>query len=127
MSMPRLMTLFALGLTGQFAALAAEPQAKALYRQAAVACEKKDFKGCLEQLRKAIASSEEAILWARDNKADHFASILFLDEDSPVRREFLERIDLANYDKELRRDIQAKCQQAAKEGKRVLLDFYGGW
>ena len=125
--MPKTMTVLALVLASQSPALAAEPQAKALYRQAALACEKGDLKGCLEQLRKAIASSEEAILWARDDQAEHFAAILFLDEDSPARREFLGLIDLANYDKALRRDIQAKCQQAAKEGKRVLLDFYGGW
>jgi len=102
-------------------------QAKVLYLRAVLACQKADLKGCLEQLRRAIASSEEAILWANDNRASHFADIMLLGEDSAVRREFLEMTDLAHYDKELRESIKAKCQQAAKEGKRVLLDFYGGW
>ena len=67
------------------------------------------------------------ILWANDDKASHFADIVLLDAGSPIRREFFEATDLANYDKDLRESIRAKCQQAAKEGKRVLLDFYGGW
>ncbi len=139
--MTRMMPLFVLWLASRFVTLAAgtlpekgkedagggEKQARALYQEAVRACDKNDLKGCLELLRRAIAACDAAIVWANDDKAEHFARLMLLDEESPVRREFLELIDLANCDKELRASIKSKCQQAAKEGKRVLLDFYGEW
>jgi tetratricopeptide (TPR) repeat protein len=102
-------------------------QAKPLYLRAVLACQKGDFNGCLEQLKKAIASSEEAILWASENRVLHFVDIVLLDEASPIRREFLDLSDPENQDKELRSVIRAKCEEAKQKGKLVLLDFYGGW
>ena len=102
-------------------------QAKALYLRAALACQKGDAKGCVEQLKKAVGATDEAIVWASENKVSHFAEMLLLNEASPLAREFQELSDPANQDKELRAAIQAKCEEAKAKGKLVLLDFYGGW
>ena len=105
----------------------ARMQAKALYLHAVLACQKGDTKGCVEQLKKAVEASDEAILWASENKVSHFADMLLLADESPLARQFQELSDPANQDKELRAAIKAKCAEAQKEKKLVLLDFYGGW
>ena len=102
-------------------------QAKALYLRAVLTCQTGDTKGCVEQLKKAVAVSDEAILWTSENKVSHFADLMLLDEASPLAREFRELSDPANQDKELRSAIKAKCEEAKKTGQLVLLDFYGGW
>jgi len=101
-------------------------KARLLYFQAVVACESGKTKMCLAALRKAVATSEDAILWANDDQ-EFFIGIRLLDDDSPTLKEFTALTDLSNVDKELRAEIQALCDRAKREGKRVLLNFDGRW
>ena len=104
----------------------AEAQARVLYLKAVLACEKDDMKSTMALLRRAVAASEKAMLWANDDDG-FFINIRLLDEDSDVQKAFVKLIDLTRYDKALRADIDKACAQAKREKKRVLLTFHGEW
>ncbi|MFC1805812.1 thioredoxin family protein [Planctomycetota bacterium] len=97
-----------------------------LYLEAVIACERDDHKRCLALLKRATAASEDVILWV-DKDSGFFINIRLLDDDSPLRKEFVAITDMGNVDKELRGQIRALCEQAKREGKRVLLNFDGRW
>lgn len=101
-------------------------QTELLYIEAVLACEADDHKRCLALLRKAVEASDDAVVWANDD-ARFFVGIRLLDDDSPTLKEFTALTDLSNVDKELRAEIQALCDRAKHEGKRVLLNFDGRW
>jgi len=97
------------------------------YLEAVLAWQRKDYAAAVAQLRKAIEASETVVLWANDDLGKYFADVVLMDEESKVRKEFMALTDTSNFGRELRASIRTACQKAAKEGKLVLLEFYGDW
>ena len=105
----------------------AQANARLLFFKSVLACKRQDFKGCVALLKKAAAALDEAFVWAAEGKAKYFADILLLDDASQERKDLEALADLKNVDKDLRAQIAAACAEAKKQGKRVLLHFYGDW
>jgi len=102
-------------------------QARMHYFRAVLACRKEDYKGCLAHLKKAVALSDEAVVWASEDKAKHFANFVVMMDESPFQKEFDALTDLKRIDAELRARIKEACEAAKKANKLVLLHFSGDW